>query len=225
MSDSLVNNPFAGREAYASARYPTAYQEASCQLRSGECCETVDEPVEEVLDLPDCLRMVWSTDEDESWTQEYTLDAGSQSYTAPNGDTLSYNDALGFSLNTFLRNYSHTNNDVGSATGVYCSVDGFTAVMVDCAKASIPEEPAPDCALVHFADNASIVLGELNNAGGIYVGTSVASGMLTYTAAGVWEFTDGAGVIYTGSTEENQPQGLYKNADGECLIIKDCTDA
>lgn len=220
-----LKNPYCGHPAYAGAANPKDCVKPPCEVATSANTEdpTVEEPEPDVPERPDCVALVYASNEAEV-LQEFTYDEDNDQYNAPNGDTMIWDTALGWLIQTGNGTYFPQNAEDTSPFGLFCTSGDEAVSTVPCDKAVFPEpEPEPvvlmDCVRTKFADDEDYILGEFNLDNGAYIADDPNQGVLAYDEQ--WTITVG-GVVYTGSEDQASTTGLYFDPDGNCILVAEC---
>ena len=212
----MICNPHLGKPAYITAGNPCVrvFKEGSLQ-EPPEPVDPIDESEDELI-TPSCLTVVFASDSGEITPSMLTFNEDTGRYENPNGDTIIYDRALGWIVQTGLANYNPVTVTL-NPTNSYCSTEGNTLSIVECSK--LGGSFLPSCVATVFAQDPNIVMGEfLNDGNGNFTPEDTSQGTLVYSSNNVWTLSIGPD-IYTGSTTQSEIEGSYVNADGQILVL------
>ena len=109
-------------------------------------------------------------------------------------------------------------------SNVYCDQSNNTVSFVDCSKTGSAFDSAPPtCVESIFADDNTITLGQFqDNGNNMYMPDDEGQGMLNFTMGLGWRIVLMTGQVYSGSTDESEIEGIYKNDTGQCILVREC---
>lgn len=219
LMESLLDcNPNKGRPPYQSGGDVNKCIDLPCEMQSLNVPDDTLGNADNSTVEPETPPTVCIVDLTNNSQETYTYNG--QSYSSPDGGSLTYNVTSGYILSTSFGNYTKAQNRQ-SPFGTYCQGDNVV-VAVDCDKQinfNEPEVQMAECVEVVYNSVDETALGTFEpNDLDIWISGDMAG---TIQFNDPWELTIGT-VVYTGGNDESNPSGLFRNENGDCILIKEC---